>query len=536
MPARRYQALALVLVTLLVAADLAVNLLLLNPGEPDMVTLLGFARGLVQYGAWPGTPYFPPGYPLLLIPFGWLGSMLVGGCLLSAAGLWLALWAAHNLLIAFEVPRAGALTAVVLCWLLPVTRVTFSTPYVDALFAGLAVWFVAAALVYLQRSGATRAEAGPNRLPSWAVTGLLVPALLLPLLRNHAPLVVLPVLVVLLAWRRKWWYLLAGSAVLFATAIAFNLLSYRIAYGEALPSIWQTYYRVGLELDYNRFFPTDEEIGIRYLELAKRSREVPLLADYSLKEIAVHTGRQFWLFLRRPAIGLAFMLALLASLPVLRRRLRQPLPREVSTAAWWALLYVLALSPAYFTARSAAPVAMVCLAVAAVAAAVISRLAADGLRRPAWVLLCACLLTVSAVYFPYRFYAGHYQNHLACRAAQRYVSERGLSYQQVVCSGIVLLPLADNPWAEHFASVRMGWHNDPVIRPEQRALPRLYDLDRLARGQGELPRLYICPFPPVLERNLRVAESPAWRLVDQFAGLGVYAPVSSPAEPIAGTM
>jgi hypothetical protein len=531
MPARRYQAIALVLITLLAAADLAVNLLLLNPGEPDMVTLLGFARGLVQYGAWPGNPYFPPGYPLLLIPFGYLGSMLVGGCLLSAAGLWLALWATHNLLIAFEVPRLGALTAVVLGWLLPATRVTFSTPYVDALFAGLAVWFIAAALSYLQRSGAARAGVGSNRLPIWAITGLLVPALLLPLLRNHAPLVVLPVLVVLLAWRRKWWYLLAASAVLFVAAIVFNLFSYRIAYGEAQPSVWQTYYRVGLELDYNRFFPTDEEIGISYLELAKRSREVPLLADYSLQEIAVHTARQFWLFLRRPAIGLALLLALLASLPALRRRLRQPLPREVTTAAWWALSYILALSPAYFTARSAALVALVCLAVAA---AVISRLATDWLRRLAWVLLCAGLLLLSALYFPYRFYIGHYRNHLASQAAQRYVSERGLSYQQVVCSGIVLLPLADNPWAEHFASIRMGWHNDPVIRPEQRALPRLYDLDRLARGQGELPQLYICPFPPVLERNLRITQSPAWRLIDRFAGVGIYAPTKSPADQAAG--
>lgn len=525
----RHCYLALAGITVLVLLDLAVNLLMLNPGEPDVLTVLGFARGLVHYGAWPGNPYFPPGYPLLLIPFGYMGSMLVGGYLLSALGLWLALWAVHNLALTLGASRIGAFITAVLCWMMPITRSVYCTPHVDALFNGLALWFIAAAIAYWHFTDDARGAVRHTTPPSWVAVGLLLPVLLMPLLRNHAAALVLPVLVVLACCRRRGWRLLAGAAVLFVAVATFNQLSYVVAYDQVQPSIWRTYYRVGLELDFHQFYPSTEAIGNNYEDLAERSRNVSLLADYSPKQILVHSARQFWLFFRRPAIALGIILGILAPLVAPRLKLRRRLPSAITPAAWWALLYLIVLCPAYFNTRNGAPQALVGMVIVTT---VVGLLASARGRRLAWVAVCTAFLLFAMLYFPRHIYARHYMCHSAGAAVERYVHDRGLQYSDVLVDGIALIPLYRNPWGERYSTVKIGWRNDPAIHQDQLAMLRQYEVEKLARGQGELPKLYICPLPPPFDRNERVTRSAYWRQIDVIAGMGVFAP-ADPGERLA---
>jgi hypothetical protein len=121
---------ALVLFTVigLPLADLAWNLSHLNIGLADFYGLAAFAHGLVAHGMWPATPYFPPGYPLLLVPFGLVGSVLVGGYVLSAIGLCLALWALYRLGREWGLARGTALLICMFAWLDPVYRPPAGSP------------------------------------------------------------------------------------------------------------------------------------------------------------------------------------------------------------------------------------------------------------------------------------------------------------------------------------------------------------------------------------------------------------------------
>src|SRR5688500_6546718 len=144
--------LSLALGILLPLTDLAWNLTHLNIGLSDFFGLTLPAYGLVKNGAWPATPYFPAGYPLLLIPFGLLGSTLIGGYMLSAASAMLALGGVRWLALVFGLTPALTVILVALAWLSPSFRVVAGSPSVDMAYTGLAIWFLWAAIA-LWRTG-----------------------------------------------------------------------------------------------------------------------------------------------------------------------------------------------------------------------------------------------------------------------------------------------------------------------------------------------------------------------------------------------
>ncbi|MDQ3023667.1 MAG: hypothetical protein M3R04_04660, partial [bacterium] len=145
-----------VLLVVLPFVDLAWNHTHLNIGLADFYGLTLPAYGLVQNSAWPATPYFPAGYPLLLIPFGLLGSTLVGGYLLSAIGGTLALAAVRRLAFEFGLSEGVATLCAVLAWIAPSFRIVAGSPSVDALFTGIALWFIWAAIRMWREKAATR--------------------------------------------------------------------------------------------------------------------------------------------------------------------------------------------------------------------------------------------------------------------------------------------------------------------------------------------------------------------------------------------
>jgi len=143
---------------------------------------------LLDQGILPVTPYFPPGYPLILWALVKLGlSALTAGILLSAAGIALCAGAVACMARLHDVPPAVAFALGLLGATLPdVFEIGFN-PHLDALFTGVAVAFIALAFRLMARDSS-----------AWFSAGAGVLAALLLLLRYHAVFIVLPVTLVLL--------------------------------------------------------------------------------------------------------------------------------------------------------------------------------------------------------------------------------------------------------------------------------------------------------------------------------------------------
>lgn len=445
--------LALVLVILLPAADLWWNLAHLNIGLVDFYGLSAFARSLAQHGAWPATPYFPAGYPLLLIPFGFLGSTLVGGYILSALGLMLALYAAWLLAREFGADRDAAVLAVILCWAAPVCRVTAGSPSVDTLYTGLGLWFCAGAVAAWRYAGATSAA-----FPRWATCGLIVPALLLPLLRYHAAVLLLPVLLVLVLWgRRPRTALLALAGA--AAVISFNYASYNYFYSEPLASTAKIQIATGLEQRYHKIYSDAGAVWENYPQFARRIEYTPLLELYRPAELAGHWARSWAMFLRQPAV---LLFALLAAALALRRRLA----RGAFVGLLWLLAYTAVLATAYYTARSAAlPVmfaAVLCIGIS-------SRLAEGQARR--WLPAAAggllCIGYIAASSFALQDCRDRAAWARRSQWLNRYTLQHGLAQGELAVSDWRLLPLRNNPWTAPYVTTTHSWMSDPRIQPEQ---------------------------------------------------------------------
>jgi hypothetical protein len=396
--------------------DLAWNLTHLNIGLPDFYGLALPARAFALHGAWPQTPYFPALYPLLLVPFGLAGSVLVGGYILSAGGLILALLAVRRLTALLvgtgvslsavgtpvrasaipplgspadsltAVPTPDALTGVptglsalviLLAWIMPVWRVVAGSPSVDALYTGLGLWFLAAAVeVWLSGVGAARARPGPATAGPYRATAtargtarstviiLWLAALILPLLRYHAIILVFPVLLGLLLCRPRARWTARAALLAGISGVVVNYVGYLLAYGELLPQVAQLQIRCGIEFEQHIHYPTPQALWDDYAAFAQHGRSTPLLEDYSVEQVAKHILKNWLMFLRQPAVLLALVLVILGARSI---KLADPRLRATSQLPLilvsWLLFYILSLSLAYYTARAALLPCLVGLAV-----------------------------------------------------------------------------------------------------------------------------------------------------------------------------
>lgn len=510
------QAAVLAIVLLLPASDLAWNLIHLNIGLADFFGVAVFAHGFAANGAWPATPYFPAGYPLLLIPWGLAGQsaagtlgVLIGGYVYSAIGMGLAYWAVYRLAREFSLPRWAALLAVVLGWSAPVCRVVAGSPSVDALYTGFGLWFLAASIA-VWRSRNTGLVAS-----RWVNTGILTGALVLPWIRYHSVLLLAPILIVLLislpAARKLVW---SALAILLAV-IVFNFGSYRLAYGKPLASVVGIQIRCGLEQDLRLHYPTPEHYLAEYPAFCARARTAALTADYSFSQIVRHTARGWYGFMRRPAIAFSFALAGLLLL------LRRPLPHGIALSLLWIACYTLCLSPAYYTPRAAALPVLLGVTVVLILA---SSLGSTRYLAAAVVVAAACLMLgyqlsnrySNAEFAERRYFAA------ASTEVAAYIEREGLVRGNVVTSDWRVMPLAGNPWCLPYAHTEMSWINDPEIDPKQAPGLQAINVDRLAVGETQAQLIILRPAHPREEELMIIPSSPVWQLATEIMGLQLY--------------
>jgi len=292
----------------------------------------------------PVSPYFPAGYPLLLLLLKLTGlSALTAGMALAAFGTGLSAGAVAYCARLFKLPPAVALGLALLAASLPDVFQIALNPHLDALYTGLAAVFIACAL------RAIVADSGP----AVAVTGVIAAALLLTL-RFHALLVVVPVALVLFCWPR------VGSRRLAVYALITTVLI-------SLWSGWALYVTTG-SLD--TAVPAQIAIGREYREHGDEAA-LRIFNDYaawreavakpSIDDILdgvkanwpVFVARQvsfpgYQLWLPRPVYALALLFWLIALIAVRR------LPPTSILLLLFIGGYTLAVSPTYFTPRASA--------------------------------------------------------------------------------------------------------------------------------------------------------------------------------------
>lgn len=449
------------------------NLAHLNIGLVDFYGLSAFAQGFAANGAWPATPYFPAGYPLLLVPCGYTGSTLIGGYCLSAIGIMLALYSVWLLARHHGVDQLWAAMLIILCWAAPVCRVVSGSPSVDALYTGMSMWFLASAIVAWQ-CNRTGLLAGQGSLPKWARVGLIVPACVLPLLRYHAVVLLLPVSLVLLAHQKiRRVGLLAITAV--TAGVVFNYATYFAAYNEPLATASLLQVWTGLELHYHRLYASADFLWANYTQFCDVARNQSLLHTYSSKDIASVVLMNWIMYLRQPAVFL--LVAFTAGIAVWRR----PVPTWLMLGFVWTLAYTLLLSSTYYTARAAL------LPVFVATALTYSALHTGITAR--WKY--AALVLVSGLFLiGYQLggrYAGQYQEDCRrwsadSRQFEILLQERKLERQQVYSADWRILPLRDNAWTAPYSTGASSWIDDPLIRPKQRDAIQRIDVMQLCSG------------------------------------------------------
>ena len=447
--------LTITILFLLPVGDLIWNLVYLNIGLVDFYGLAAFARNFALHQVWPATPYFPAGYPILLAAGGKLGSVLFTGYFLSAIGCAVALWMVFRLLRHWGAGYGWALTAAILAWVSPTCRIAAGSPSVDSLFTGLALWFLGSALVVWDQP-----RVGVNDLPRWARLGLAIPALVLPLLRYHGLLVILPILVVLLVARRRHWQLTAVAVLAVALAASFNTLTYQRAFQEPLLSAAVLQVRTGIEINQPTHYASADALFADYRAFADHGRTTPLLDDYSLDAIARHVGTNLMKFLRRPPVALALVLALFFI--VTRRRT----PGLVIGTAWLCC-YSLALSSAYYTPRGALLVTM--LAIALVCTAIHHLLDDNRMKYlqggVAVLLLIGYGMSVSYAKLVIDDRVGHSMDSIEL---SNWTHEIGMEdVSTIAVTDMALLPRHGNPWCRSYAFLSQSWLSDPAICRDQ---------------------------------------------------------------------
>ncbi|MEZ5339120.1 MAG: hypothetical protein R3F46_12790 [bacterium] len=504
----------IVVALVLPCLDFLWNILHLNVGLQDFFALAAFARGMAENGAWPATPYFPAGYPLLLVPGGLIGNVLLWGYFLSAIGGAVALWALA--LLSDELGARGrvVIVAMLAAWLMPVWRVPAGSPSVDMLYTGLGLLFLAAS-VHFWRSRFS------GDIPRWAMLGLLLAPALLCFLRYHALVLIVPVLLVLLAANRFRPRLLHHSIILLALVAAVNYLVPYAVQGGPLASAAPLQIRTGLEFELHRDYTSPESIFRDYARFATESRAMSLIEHYGLASIAKHTASGWLKFLRRPTIALALLLVIAALLS------RRNIPVGIGILALWIPLYCLPISVAYYTPRAATLPALAALCI------VFTLVGTMATRKHLWISGTAVLLA-----------AGYWVSGSYCRL----VHQERMAYHRISRSteGIILdgasadnrhapwslavtnddriMMLTGNAWCQPYTSTSGSWVLDPAITSRQIAGLRFLDPDgdiSFPELQGQL-NLWVWKMKPDAELPVFLSDPAAWQEVHSHDDVAVY--------------
>lgn len=451
------------LAVLLPLMDLAWNLTHLNIGLVDFYGVTLPALGLVQNGAWPATPYFPAGYPLLLIPAGMLGSTLVGGYVLSAIGAMLALTGVRRLALELGAAEEWTLAAIALAWAEPSFRVTAGAPTPDMLMTGIGVWFIWSAVAMWRGSSDT--PAADQRRQPWIMAAC---SFTLPLLRYHAYVLVLPVLALLLAagklrfdFRRRpfepgpasYAPIVLGSLLL---AAVINYLPYYVQHHYLPSSAAPLQIRVGLEEEKPTFFTSTDQLFQRYSAFADFARRRSIVRDYGMGTLAKHAASQLGRFLRRPPVALALLLLIIGAFS---RRLQ----RGELLLGTFIVLYSLALAVAYYTPRSALLVVLLGVALClAVAPRVIP------FKTDIVLAVISALLLIAywpAGNFARANFAQRAQYAQLSRDTAAMLKDKGISPEDYISTDmrIIRLPRLGNPWQKPFLTLDESWLDDPAI-------------------------------------------------------------------------
>jgi hypothetical protein len=290
-------------------------------------------------------------------------------------------------------------------------------------------------------------------------------------------ILVLPVLLALFIWRKRWWRLLVVAASAILLAVSFNYITYYLVYGEAVKPVVGIQIRCGLEFDYRVNYATPEHMYVDYIALCQQARTSSVLTDYGPELMAKHTLRSAYYFLRRPPVALAILLTMIAVL--WRRRL----PPGVGILVTWVLLYCQALSPAYYTPRSALLPVLAALGVS---------LLLVRFLVPARALAIAAVVTTLALLGGFwrasRYAQLVYQERLHFAQISHEFNliqqQQGWANEEIVATDARVLPLSDNPWGLPFPHTEMFWTDDPAVRKEQTPGLIHADVDRLASGEN----------------------------------------------------
>lgn len=276
------------------------------------------------------SPYFPPGYPLLVWVLVQAGLVaLNAGVLLAALGTGLSAGAVAYMARLWRLPAAPALGLGLLAATLPDVFEIGCNPHVDALYTGLGLVFISAAL----RALIARPNAGV-----WL--SALLSAVLVLTLRWHAALLVAPVLLVLLCVRR--------SRRLGLALLVCSLLAAGWCYWALYVTCGSLELAAGKQVAVGYVMRQPDGVDSMHAIYQNYDSFLPQLPRFSWLQAADNIAANYVEFLTRKAVligAAAWLLALL----IFRRC--------VPHSAWLLLLiagYTLAVSPTYFTPRASA--------------------------------------------------------------------------------------------------------------------------------------------------------------------------------------
>lgn len=479
-----------------------------TPSNADFVYMCAAAE-LLKHGVLLATPYFPPGYPLLLWGAGYSGlTPLACATLLSAVGAALSAGALAYIGRLWRLPPVVALGLGLLGVSLPDMFQIACNPHLDALYTGAGAVLLAVAM----RSFAGRAHFG------LALLAMLCTIVLVSF-RYHAVLLVVPLAVVLICYKQTR---LVGVCTAIAAVAA---LGY---------TYWALYVCSG---SINTAGATQIATGATY----RAQGEAGVLAIYNdyAKWLTSHPPVTFqtvldgikanWVFfLTRKAILLGTAVWFLAALVC----------RRAAPGSLWLVPfiagYTLAVSPTYFTPRASALPELCGLMLCAAGLGTMLFAGGDARRNKrgrgaagqwydpvvASVVLCVALLA-GLVYDGWRLYPNvglwHAVYHNALVANERALAAAGgnrlLLYGTLDPCG---WPVTKNnlPGAVYSRL----WMDDPAVSPALTALIPKYTPEAVASGQTPVHAVLTwneVDYP--LERELAqrvLAQEALWREIE----------------------
>lgn len=443
------------------------------------------AVDLLKHGVLLASPYFPPGYPLVLWSIGFSGlAPLETASLLSALGMALSSGALAYVGRLWHLPPMAAFGLGLLGVTLPDVFQIGCNPHLDALYTGVGLVLLAVAM----RSFAGRAHAG------LALLAMLCTVVLVSF-RYHATLLVLPLAVVLACYRQTR---LVGICTLVAAAGAIGYV------------YWALYVCTG---SFSTAAMTQIATGATYRAQGEAGA-LEIFNDYAawmqshppvtLQTVLDGVRLNWPMFLVRKAVLLGVAVWLLGV----------TIYRRAALGSFWLVLfiagYTLAVSPTYFTPRaSALPELAGLLLLAAGLGQLLFAPPATGRGKRsrggtgrAWIdpaaagagLLLLCC--AGAGYNVYRelelvrsWRSGYQECVTANRAAAKYTAgDRRLLYGSMDLCGWPVDP-GNLPSAVY----SRWWMDDPALSPALEKLMPKYSPRQVAAGQTLVRAVLVWP-------------------------------------------